>query len=158
MATELVLSAELHNEIVRLGWHVTSAPFIPFWEKYSQQQAEIEELVGEDLVAFYKKALVPAEIIHAEDSYQNFFYYLQGLAQPWDRHDFAGTLLGELDCKENKARDRYIVLYEATTAFGGQQGGIMYRPSRNKLCANADLMQCRPRQRAGIDAGRLPID
>lgn len=114
--------AELHNRIVRLGWHVTSEPFVPFWERYSQYQEEMANLLSDDVVKFYKQALVPAGRVRAEDQYQNFFYYLQGLALPWEAKGYRAespnlSVVGK--------STRFVLLYLATKPFDGQQGGIV---------------------------------
>lgn len=116
----LAHSAILHNELVRLGRHVTSAPFVTYWAKYSQHQAEMRSVLREDVVNFYKQALVPAEDPSAEDPYQNFFYYLHRLARPRREHENR-----RLNDRVSHEAARFVLFYIATDVFSGQQGGLM---------------------------------
>lgn len=123
MTDGIIQCAEVHNEIVRLG-QVNLVPFCTFWEKHPRHQAMMAESVSEDVVSFYKKALVPAGHISEEDPYQNLFYYLQGLACPWDGYnDFQ---LRKLNGEGISQKARYILLYTATKLSKTGQGGIMY--------------------------------
>lgn len=157
MIGEMSKCSELHNKIVRLGWQVTSAPFVSFWEKHLQYQSRMEELASEDVADFYKKSLVPAGSINAEDPYQNFFYYVENLATPWNvSNEYQmRTLNGEDDGK----RPRFILFYMATSVSGSSQGGIMYDQSQGSPSFEfANPAQSRSTDWPSIGASRPVLD
>jgi hypothetical protein len=102
--------------------------------------------VGDDVVNFYKKVLVPAGSISAEDPYQNFFYYVEKLARPWD--GFSGHQMCGLIDEGKGQRTRYILFYMATKIVGSQQGGIMYSIFFEE-CQSDTLTKCSLDQHTG---------
>jgi hypothetical protein len=113
----------------------------------------MEGFASEDVADFYKKALVPAGSINAEDPYQNFFYYIQSLATPWNVPN--EYQLRNMSGKDDGEGTRFILFYMATSVAGSSQGGIMYdQPQGWPSLELANSAQSRPTDWPSIGTSR----
>ncbi|KUJ13267.1 uncharacterized protein LY89DRAFT_784998 [Mollisia scopiformis] len=108
---------ELHNQITRIGWggsgqNPEGDEMQTWWEMYGADcdEQDLTPRLIPEVIDFLKGALQPDPDETGSDSpYQNFFYYIQGLAIP-------ETILSENFILEGLDEDppRYVLLYHVT--------------------------------------------
>lgn len=137
--------AELHNKILRIGWEGSGhdfeeATFRTWWDIHGEQSddEDITQRLVPEIVQFLKMALeVDAELIQEDSQYQNFFYYLHGLAVP-------KSMLSEefLPFSDGLDEDppQYILLYHATNLRSHSCGIMSVKLPTVNFSINADRL------------------
>jgi hypothetical protein len=114
---------ELHNKILEHGWLRSGKTIEDFEQKrqtwfdqHGDQAEAVSELLSPDLIAFLEGAYtVDCEYDHT------FFYYVGGLAGPFNIQDNMETL--NMVCEEGETP--YILLYMMNYRFGSHPVGLM---------------------------------
>jgi hypothetical protein len=106
------LSAQLHNEILRRAWigagrDLASLPSTTWWEISSPVPAEIATKLNPNLICFLRLAKTTTW-----DPEFCFFYFLHSLQSSEYLHSLHTS-------------DRFIYLYNPTSAYGDEEVGIM---------------------------------
>jgi hypothetical protein len=106
------LSAQLHNTILRHAWtgsgrDLASLPSMTWWEISSPVSAEIATTLNPNLTCFLRLAKTTTW-----DPNFHFFYFLHSLQSS----DYLHSLF---------MSDRFIYLYNPTSAYGDEEVGIM---------------------------------
>lgn len=108
---------DLHNQLVQIGWEGSGGglddnEIQAWWDRYGADcdEQDLTQRLIPELVDFFKGALqIDQEETGTDSPYQNFFYYVQGLAIP-------ETMLSESFITEGLDEDppRYVLLYHVT--------------------------------------------
>ena len=119
---------ELHNQLVQIGWQGSGQDFDnagikTWWDMYGAEcdKQELTPRLTPEIIDFLKGALEPGKDKTGVNSpYQNFFYYVSGLAMPQ-------SFLSEMFILDGLDEEppRYVLLYRVTNLISHPLGILL---------------------------------